>query len=265
MWPERPAPGILVCEALSGLFPPGRQLDAGEVSAGPAPPRQGPRESSRPVIEPFRLVAEETHTTRTIRLFLLFEAAIFVAAALVHFGILTDGYEHQAAGVAESVIAFVLLTGLALTCIGPATKRRPGRSGAGANWHAGRRLHHRHRRRPAYDTRYRLPRWDRGRIGLRAGRCKARLSQVKPAVPDSLAACHARLASIIRPEIEPLEVIRRVEEHRQYWRPDPVRAVLLAESHVFMEVAEPGPPSQSTLMIKCHIWSIPPVKVQLIS
>ncbi len=64
--------------------------------------------------------------TQTIRFFLLFEAATFVAAALVHFGILIDGYEHQQAGVAESVIAAVLLTGLTVTWIGRAWTRRIG-------------------------------------------------------------------------------------------------------------------------------------------
>jgi len=56
--------------------------------------------------------------TRTIRAFLLVEAASFAAAALVHFGVLTRGYEHQQAGTAESVIAIVLLFGLALSLAG---------------------------------------------------------------------------------------------------------------------------------------------------
>lgn len=62
-------------------------------------------------------------TMRAIRLFLLFEAATFVAAALVHFGVFINGYEHQKAGVAESVIAAVLLIGLILTWIGPGWTR----------------------------------------------------------------------------------------------------------------------------------------------
>ncbi len=53
--------------------------------------------------------------TPTIRLFLLFEAATFLAAASVHFGVSIAGYEHPKAGVAESVIAAVLLAGLILT------------------------------------------------------------------------------------------------------------------------------------------------------
>jgi prepilin signal peptidase PulO-like enzyme (type II secretory pathway) len=64
--------------------------------------------------------------TQTIRLFLLFEAATFVAAALIHFGVLLDGHQHREAAVAESVIAAVLLTGSALTWIRPAWTRRVG-------------------------------------------------------------------------------------------------------------------------------------------
>jgi hypothetical protein len=52
---------------------------------------------------------------RILRLLLLFEAATFVVAAVIHFGGLLDGYEHYKAGTAESVLAVVLLAGLALT------------------------------------------------------------------------------------------------------------------------------------------------------
>ncbi|MQA85636.1 MAG: hypothetical protein GEV03_13660 [Streptosporangiales bacterium] len=52
---------------------------------------------------------------RRIRVFLLVEAAAFAAAALVHFGVLADGYQHREASIAESVIAAVLLVGLALS------------------------------------------------------------------------------------------------------------------------------------------------------
>ena len=50
--------------------------------------------------------------TQKIRLFLLLEASTFLAAALIHSGIVVDGYEHREAGVAESVIGVVLLAGL---------------------------------------------------------------------------------------------------------------------------------------------------------
>jgi prepilin signal peptidase PulO-like enzyme (type II secretory pathway) len=51
---------------------------------------------------------------QTIRFLLLFEAATFAAAALIHFGVIAAGHEHQKAGVAESAIAAVLFTGAIL-------------------------------------------------------------------------------------------------------------------------------------------------------
>lgn len=57
------------------------------------------------------------YTMKPIRRFLVFEAATFVAAAFVHFGVFIHGYEHQRAAVAESVIAIVLLTGLTVSWI----------------------------------------------------------------------------------------------------------------------------------------------------
>lgn len=64
--------------------------------------------------------------TQPIRLFLLFEAAAFTSAALIHLGLLMSGYEHQEAATAESVIGIVLLVGLALSWIRPGTTRRVG-------------------------------------------------------------------------------------------------------------------------------------------
>lgn len=46
---------------------------------------------------------------------LTFEAAAFVAAALVHFGIIPLGLEDSAAGTAESIIAVVLLIGVGIS------------------------------------------------------------------------------------------------------------------------------------------------------
>jgi hypothetical protein len=40
-----------------------------------------------------------------IRFLLLFEAATFAAAALIHFGVIAAGHEPQKAGVAESALA----------------------------------------------------------------------------------------------------------------------------------------------------------------
>jgi hypothetical protein len=59
-----------------------------------------------------------------IRVLLLFEAATFLAAASIHFGALLEGYGHQKAGTAETVIALVLLAGLALTWSGSPWDRR---------------------------------------------------------------------------------------------------------------------------------------------
>jgi hypothetical protein len=54
------------------------------------------------------------------------EAAAFSVAAFIHFGVLVDGYRHQKAGTAESVIAVVLFVGLALSRIRPASIRTVG-------------------------------------------------------------------------------------------------------------------------------------------
>ncbi len=68
---------------------------------------------------------------RTVRLFLLFEAATFAAASLVHAGVPVTGYEHRQARVAELVIAIVLLAGLASTWIRSAWTRVSGLAAQG--------------------------------------------------------------------------------------------------------------------------------------
>jgi hypothetical protein len=50
-----------------------------------------------------------------IRLLLLVQVASFATAALIHFGFLLEGYRDQGAAVPESIIAIVLLGGLALS------------------------------------------------------------------------------------------------------------------------------------------------------
>jgi hypothetical protein len=60
---------------------------------------------------------------QTIRLFLLVEGASFLTASLIHRGVFIAGYAHQAAAIAETVIALVLLTGFALTWIWAAQAR----------------------------------------------------------------------------------------------------------------------------------------------
>lgn len=61
-----------------------------------------------------------------VRLFLLFEAAAFGTAALVHSGAFIDGYAHRRAAVAESVIAVVLLSGFLATWVDRARTRTIG-------------------------------------------------------------------------------------------------------------------------------------------
>jgi hypothetical protein len=61
-----------------------------------------------------------------IRLFLALEIAVFVSAALVHFEVLIDGYDDAGAGIAESVIAIVLLAGLVLSLVRPQATREAG-------------------------------------------------------------------------------------------------------------------------------------------
>jgi hypothetical protein len=50
---------------------------------------------------------------------------------------------------------------------------------------------------------------------------------------DTILECHSRLAALLGSDAEPLDVLRRAEEHRSYWRPERVKVVLLAESHVY--------------------------------
>ncbi|MFY3742521.1 hypothetical protein ACOQFB_01330 [Anaeromyxobacter sp. Red801] len=59
-----------------------------------------------------------------LRLLMSLEAAAFLAAALVHAGILVGGYEHPKARVAETVIALVLLAGVGWSLLRPDRSRR---------------------------------------------------------------------------------------------------------------------------------------------
>ena len=69
--------------------------------------------------------------TGAIRLFMLCEAATFVAASLIHSGFLIGGYEHQQARIGEGVIAVVLITGLVVTWLRPAWTRGVGLAAQG--------------------------------------------------------------------------------------------------------------------------------------
>lgn len=57
---------------------------------------------------------------------MLFEAATFIIASLIHFGVFLGGYEHREAAIAEGVIAVVLLIALGLTWIRPAWTKTAG-------------------------------------------------------------------------------------------------------------------------------------------
>ena len=60
---------------------------------------------------------------QVIRGFIFVEGASFILASLIHFGVLANGYQHQKAGTAESVIGIVLLSGLVLTLVLPRLTR----------------------------------------------------------------------------------------------------------------------------------------------
>ena len=66
-----------------------------------------------------------------VRLFLFVEAAAFITAALVHRGVLLNGYEHAEAATAETVIGAVLLGGLALSWVRSAATRAAGLAAQG--------------------------------------------------------------------------------------------------------------------------------------
>ena len=64
--------------------------------------------------------------TDRIRFFLAIQIAVFASAALVHFGVAANGYEDTGAGIAESVIAVVLLGGLVMSWRRPEMTRDAG-------------------------------------------------------------------------------------------------------------------------------------------
>jgi hypothetical protein len=50
---------------------------------------------------------------------------------------------------------------------------------------------------------------------------------------DALISCYQALLPHLLWEPEPFEVVSAVEAHRQFWRPEKVKTLLLAESHVY--------------------------------
>jgi hypothetical protein len=67
-----------------------------------------------------------TGQLQTVRLFILVETASFVAASLIHSGLLIPGHEHEQARIAEGVIAAVLGAGLILSFVQPTWTRWTG-------------------------------------------------------------------------------------------------------------------------------------------
>jgi len=61
-----------------------------------------------------------------LRLLLGVEAVAFLLAALIHSGALIPGFEHHAARIAETVLAVVLLAGLAVSTLRPVATRSVG-------------------------------------------------------------------------------------------------------------------------------------------
>lgn len=52
---------------------------------------------------------------RGTKVFIAVAAVSLIVASLIHLGLLIEGYRHQQAGVAEMVIAAVMVLGLAFT------------------------------------------------------------------------------------------------------------------------------------------------------
>jgi hypothetical protein len=74
-----------------------------------------PSSEARSGHKPDTPAGRRTFPVGVLRPLLLFEAATFVVAAAVHFGVLLEGSGHRRAGTAETVTAVVLLAALALT------------------------------------------------------------------------------------------------------------------------------------------------------
>lgn len=82
-------------------------------------------------MKPVARAREVIAMAKWIRIFLLVEAAAFLAAASIHLGFSSFGYEHREAGIAESVIAAGLLVGLVWSGVRPASTGRAGLAAQG--------------------------------------------------------------------------------------------------------------------------------------
>ena len=68
---------------------------------------------------------------KLVRMFLGGEAIAFAIAALVHAGVVIDGYQHREARIAESVIAGVLTLGFMVSTMRPQASRATGLAAQG--------------------------------------------------------------------------------------------------------------------------------------
>ena len=62
--------------------------------------------------------------------------------------------------------------------------------------------------------------------------------QLPPVNIARLSECYRRVVEILGEQVESFEVVRAVEAHRWYWRPETVSVILLAESHVYTQKCE---------------------------
>ena len=109
--------------------------------------------------------------TQRIRVFLLFEAAAFVTAALVHFGVPITGYEHVRARVPESDCpGLARRVGCKLDSPGVDPESWHSRSGVCAIGDTGRRDHGHRWHWSANGARHHLPYRHRGGADLGCGR-----------------------------------------------------------------------------------------------
>ena len=79
---------------------------------------------------------------------------------------------------------------------------------------------------------------------------------------NKLRDCYNELQKILGQGIEPYESVELVERYRRYWKPDKIRIILLAESHVFTTEADrsisvshidnlPGYPTEYAKFVYC--------------
>jgi hypothetical protein len=71
---------------------------------------------------------------------------------------------------------------------------------------------------------------------------------------DSLENCYEKLRTILGNEIEPIRVLRIADAHRRFWRPERVKTILLAESHVYTN----GEEAARTIQLPTNISSSVP-------